>query len=722
MKKIAFTPKTSQPLMVCLHMLWTLSLGGFISNSQAGSMPSALSNGSHPEDHRHAPLTDLNGYFPFQVPETIAEWEDRAEQLRTHLLVVNGLWPMPTKTALNTVIHGKVDQGDYTIEKVFFESFPGFYVTGSLYRPKGFAGPRPAILCPHGHWNNGRFTENESIWTEINSGAERFETGGRSPLQSRCVQLARMGCVVFHYDMIGYADSIQISYDLAHRFAKQRPEMNGSDRWGFFSPQAESHLQSIMGLQTWNSIRSLDFLETLPDVDRSRLGITGASGGGTQTFLLAAIDDRLAVSFPAVMVSTAMQGGCTCENTCGLRIPAGNVEFAALFAPKPLGMTGANDWTVEMSSKGFPELQKLYSMYGAKDNVQLAQLNHFGHNYNYVSRASMYQFMNKHLNLDLGGPIIEQDYEFLRADDLSVWTNGYEAPKGGPEFEQELLQYWRRDAEEKLAPSAQSIHAFQNLHAPAIEAIIGRTIESVGKTELELNHKSQKDGYLEMAGVVKNLTHGEAVPTLYLHPDDWNGRTIIWPTINGKNGLLDSNGKPNSEARALLNEGCTVVGVDLLFQGESRGNESPVNQNQVVDNPREFAGYTYGYNHPLFVKRVHDLLTSIENIRTNEKRASSTIELKGSGSAAYLAAAARAVSRDTIQNAILDLDGLSNEPISDYRDPDFFFGSAKLASISACLAVGAPSRLQVRNGDQELKNLLAGIYASAGFPHRLVTE
>jgi dienelactone hydrolase len=722
MKKMTFTPKMSQPIVVCLLMIWTLSLGGLIANSQADSMPSALSNGSHPEDHRHTPLTDLNGYFPFQVPGTIAEWEDRAEQLRTHLLVVNGLWPMPTKTALNTVIHGKVDQGDYTIEKVFFESFPGFYVTGSLYRPKGFAGPRPAILCPHGHWGNGRFTENENIWSEINSGAERFETGGRSPLQSRCVQLARMGCVVFHYDMIGYADSIQISYDLAHRFATQRPEMNDSNRWGFFSPQAESHLQSIMGLQTWNSIRSLDFLETLPDVDLSRLGITGASGGGTQTFLLAAIDDRLAVSFPAVMVSTAMQGGCTCENTCGLRIPAGNVEFAALFAPKPLGMTGANDWTVEMSSKGFPELQKLYSMYGAKDNVQLAQLNHFGHNYNYVSRASMYQFMNKHLNLGLGGPIIEQDYEFLRVDDLSVWTSGYEAPEGGPEFEQDLLQHWRRDAEEKLAPSAQSIHAFQNLHAPAIEAIIGRTIESVGKTELELNHKSQKNGYLEMAGVVKNLTYGEAVPTLYLHPDDWNGRTIIWPTSNGKNGLLDGNGKPNKKAQALLNEGCTVVGVDLLFQGESRGNESPVNQNQVVDNPREFAGYTYGYNHPLFIKRVHDLLTSIENIRTNEKRALSTIELKGSGSAAYLAAAARAVSHDTIQNAILDLDGLSNEPISDYRDPDFFFGSAKLASISACLGVGAPSRLQVRNGDQELKNLLTGIYASAGFPHRLVTE
>ena len=115
-----------------------------------------------------------------------------------------------------------------------------------------------------------------------------------------------------------------------------------------------------------------------------------------------------------------------------------------------------------------------------------------------------------------------------------------------------------------------------------------------------------------MAGIVKNTTHHEAVPTLSLHPDDWTGRTIIWPTVDGKNGLIDANGKPNTEVQALLNDGSTVVGVDLLFQGESHGSESPSNQNQVVNNPREFADYTYGYNHPLFVKRVHDLLTSIE--------------------------------------------------------------------------------------------------------------
>ena len=181
-----------------------------------------------------------------------------------------------------------------------------------------------------------------------------------------------MGCVVFHYDMIGYADSTQISFDLAHRFAVQRPHMNRPSGWGLFSPQAESHLQSVMGLQTYNSLRAVDFLQSLPDVDAERLAVTGASGGGTQSFILAAIDPRIKVSVPAVMVSTAMQGGCTCENACGLRVGTGNVEFAALVAPRPQALTAANDWTLEMKTKGFPQLQQLQSPQPPCD-VPLAQ-------------------------------------------------------------------------------------------------------------------------------------------------------------------------------------------------------------------------------------------------------------------------------------------------------------------------------------------------------------
>src|SRR5205807_5057206 len=132
---------------------------------------------------------------------------------------------------------------------------------------------------------------------------------------------------------------------------------------------AELRQQSFMGLQTWNSIRSLDFLLSLPDVDASRVGVTGASGGGTQTFILGAIDDRVTAAFPAVMVGTAMQGGCVCENCSYLRIGTGNIEIAGLFAPKPLGMSGADDWTIDIETKGLPELKALYKLMGAGGNV-----------------------------------------------------------------------------------------------------------------------------------------------------------------------------------------------------------------------------------------------------------------------------------------------------------------------------------------------------------------
>ena len=120
--------------------------------------------------------------------------------------------------------------------------------------------------------------ENLEVLDEINQGAERFENGGRSPCVPQCSAGPHGLCGFFHYDMIGYADNEQISYELAHRFAKQREHMNTSDGWGLFSAQAELRLQSVMGLQTWNSMRALDFLTTLPDVDARRLAITRASG------------------------------------------------------------------------------------------------------------------------------------------------------------------------------------------------------------------------------------------------------------------------------------------------------------------------------------------------------------------------------------------------------------------------------------------------------------
>ena len=193
---------------------------------------------------------------------------------------------------------------------------PALFVTGNLYRPKNIQGKVPGVVFAHGHRKDARLyvTPEDTLRKKIADGEERFERAGRSTYQSECRQLALMGCVVWQWDMLGDSDSIQLSRELVHRFAKQRPEMNTTENWGLFSPQAEAHCQNVMGLQTLNAVRGLDFLLSLPEVDPQRVAVTGASGGGTQTMILAAIDDRIKLSFPVVMVSTAMQGGCTCEN------------------------------------------------------------------------------------------------------------------------------------------------------------------------------------------------------------------------------------------------------------------------------------------------------------------------------------------------------------------------------------------------------------------------
>ncbi|MDP7206395.1 MAG: alpha/beta hydrolase family protein, partial [Pirellulaceae bacterium] len=203
------------------------------------------SPGSTPQDARLGELNHLNGYFPFKVPATREKWEQRAEQLRSRILVANGLWPLPERTPLEPVLHGKTVRDGFTVEKVYFQSYPGHFVSGLLFRPAGEGSNRPAVLCPHGH--GGRMQNHgDNITKLIASGDEKFEKSGKTPKLARCAQLARMGCVTFIFDMEGYVDSQQIGMAVSHRLRDARPQMESKDAWGFFTAQAELRNQSIM--------------------------------------------------------------------------------------------------------------------------------------------------------------------------------------------------------------------------------------------------------------------------------------------------------------------------------------------------------------------------------------------------------------------------------------------------------------------------------------------
>ena len=681
------TPRRFSPARLGAALLLLAALSTAVADS-----PRALSPGQLPDDVRLGPLKDLNGYFPFVPATSPDEWNRRAERVRQRMLVALGLWPMPTKTPLHPVVHGRVDREDYTVDRVYFESVPGFFVTGSLFRPKS-GGRHPAVLNPHGHWADGRFFDAGSagVQAEIAAGGEQFAEGGRSLLQALCVELARLGCVVFLYDTLGNADSVQIPESVAHGFAKQRPEMNGVRKWGLFSPQAEAHCQNVMGLQTWNSIRALDFLTSLPDVDPRRVAVTGASGGGTQTFMLCALDPRPAVAFPAVMVSTAMQGGCTCENACDLRIDTGNVEFAALFAPKPLGMTAANDWTREMPAKGFPELQRHFAMLGAPQNVMLAPFLQFGHNYNAVSRGAMYGWLNRHLQLGAAEPIVERDYRRLGRAELTVWDDRHPAPAGGPEFERQLLHWLDDDARKSLAVAARSPANFRRVYGGGLEIVLGRTLGEVGEVDWRPTSRRELGSYSEEIGLARNRSHDEALPAVILRPASATRPPALWVDVKGKAGLYAADGALGPEIQALLAAGTPVVGVDLLSQGEFLPDGQPVTRTRRVNDAREAAAFTFGYNDSLFAQRVHDLLTMVK--LAGREFGGQPVSLVGLAGAGPWVAAACAVGGDGVNAVAVDSQGFRFGEVLDLWAPNFLPGGAKYGDLPGMLALHAPRPL-----------------------------
>lgn len=366
-----------------------------------------------PKDRRLEQVVCTETHLSFQPQRTLEQWRRRRDALKRQIQIAAGLYPYPEKTPLRPRIFDEQNYGDYTVSKFMIESYPGFFVTGNLFRPVGKSGPFPAILNPHGHWDAGR-----------------NEMGEDCSVPARCANFAKMGMVAVNYDMVGYQDSRQVT----HGFGQ--------------SVECQKWAATVLGLQLWNSIRVLDFVDAMPDVDSARIGCTGASGGGTQTFLLAALEERIAAAAPVNMVGLLMQGGCACENAPLLRIDTNNLELVSMIAPRPLLLVGSTgDWTCDLLTVDEPAVRSVYALYGAENRLEKF-FHDADHNYNFTARYPVYRFFSRCL-LARDETWIEQPVS-LDAETLRIF-HGSEKPECGVQSNEEMLERMKRERAETVA-------------------------------------------------------------------------------------------------------------------------------------------------------------------------------------------------------------------------------------------------------------------------------
>jgi len=641
--------------------LFALFLGA-IGSTVGGVGFARFALGAEPEKDPRAHVKNLHDTdYHFLVPESKEAWTVRRSALRTKILAASGLWPMPAKSPIKPTVTATIDRDTYTIQNVWFESRPGQIVTGSLFVPKNLSkhasakdGKVPGVLCPHGHWHHGRFyeTPEKNIPAELKSGAEERPEGAKYPVQARSHQLAKMGCIVFHYDMVGYADNHPVSH-----------------REGFGDPQAELWSMNWFGLQTFNSVRALDYLLSLPGVDSSRIGVTGASGGGTQTFILGAIDERPTADFPAVMVGTRMQGGCVCENASWLRVGTGNVEFAGMFAPRPMGLSGANDWTVAIEKEGYPELQKLYGIYDKTDLVKAKCWPEFGHNYNQVAREFMYHWFNKHLSLGQQEPVKEAPFVPVPPSQLHIFPKGSKLPEGilsTAELRGKLIQESKENISsirDELAKG--NAKPLQDFLDPLMEMAVGKapkTVEEKIKVGLITIKRTGTGETVRLHDVAKSAINEEGPITLVV--------------LSGEEYEAFLKGKTPKAVEASKGK--------RLFIIEPFGVSRETKKRAHLD--KHFVGYSWGYNRPLVAERARDIQTAL----VWAKQKSGDVSIAAIGSGAVPVALALAATPGACTKAELDFQGFRFEDLNNLADERFLPGALRWGGIPLLLARGLP--------------------------------
>ena len=641
------------------------------------SQPSVTVN-----DARGSTPRDLN--TPYTFPEyTKAEWTEKAAALRQQIRVANGLVPPQASTPLNTEIFGKIEREDYSVEKVYFEPFPGFFTTGNLYRPLGKSGPFPGIVSPHGHWGRGRL--------------ENIERGS---IPGRCINFAKQGYVIFAYDMLGYNDS---GKQIDHRYGGAHEGL-----WGL----------SAMGLQLQNGIRAIDFLERLPDVDNARIGCTGASGGGTQTFILTAVDERIKVSAPVNMISATMQGGCLCENAPNLRLDVSNLEIGALMAPRPLLLVSATgDWTVNTPTVEYPAIRSIYAHFDAEDKVHQVQVD-AEHNYNKESREAVYAWFAKwFLGAEDASAFKEVAFAVEPDEELLVFAER-ELPTHALKQE-EFLPAWINRSQQAIdnrkPTNEEERQAFREEMGSGLQHALGLDIPKITDVTLVEPKGAFPTTYQTNLSarhlVIGRKGVGDAIPAILFSPEPQVGHDPVVLIVHpeGKEKLIDSEtGNPLPLITDLLSADRKVLLIDVFGAGEHGDYERS-----------EDANYFTTYNRTTAASRVQDIVTTLRCF--TGRGDVSEVNLIGIGEAGLWGLLAAGFT--DVKNVVVDAAAFDNSNDTSFLETLPIPNIRQVGDFRTAGTLLAPQPLIIHNtGDAFDTTWIAEVYENIGSSQYLLVE
>ena len=601
------------------------------------------------------------------LPEwpTLAKWKKERLRYRHHLRLCTGINDQTSAFKAKGHIINSFKHEGIVVENICIETLPGIYVQGNLYHPHGSKKKFPLILHPHGHLENARTTSNDL-----------------SSVPHRAMNSALLGFSAFSYSMVGFEDDMK---QLEHRTLLTGASKKEANLLGL----------SMLGIQLNNSIKVLDYLLSRSDIDSDRVGCTGESGGGTQTYFLAAMDERIKVAAPSVMLSNHFQGGCVCEHAPGLRLEYSNLHYAGLIAPRPLLLLGCTgDWTHHMQTRELKSLKKLYQLYGKEDAVDGFYQDE-AHNFNRPAREAMYAWMIRWLQHDGKNDkkrITESKKTVPEKSQLLVFNTPVPPYKNAVCNEKQLFDIWR------------------NLHTKPVskeDIIAALQLELPQKEDILLRGQPPRYKYRKNSDELHALTCGR------FSQDNHVVCCFSAPLVNKDNKciLVLRNNKPESitefvqnaqafyDKNGLKGTGFRVI-IPQLF-GQRSSNEL------TAFKSRADSYLSSSYNKTEHQHQLDDILTIIcmAQYELNIKPESITIAAdKGMGLLAFIAWA-YLCSLGKIDSLIADFDGVDlQDPVSwaEYAYIPLLLGSGGINSLSSLCNAGKGSISGVRKKDRSL--------------------